>query len=257
MRGRLTRFDMSIARFHILALMTISSVFACSTETEEAEEDEDPTFAVEHFTAKRFLIHRELGDRPYVLVGTGARRAGDMINIYGAAMYVGEKAAATAWRSYAESFAEFRCAEGAEKCEVYDFEKLRRSSAARRFLVNGDFPKTIEMAFVRDVTASGMSRDFDDAWDRVRLERETVGPAFSRFMDAISQPVASGERITVRTSPDNEIWVTTPHAVTHIQGHRRLIRALWSIRFGNPCLQPTLRDGMMSSLSNVHALLTR
>lgn len=250
---------MSRARNLLLAQVILAISFASVSSAEDAgiaEEAEAPTVAVERFTAKRFPIHRDLADEPYVLVGTGARRAAGMINIYGAAMYVGREDALSSWRSQAETFAEFRCSEGAEDCEELDFDKLRRSPQARRFLVNGSFPKAVEMSFVRGVTADQMTREYEDAWDVVRLRRDDAGPGLPRFMELLGHPVAAGEQISIRTSPDNEIWVETPRGVTRIEGNRHLVTALWSIWLGNPCLQATLRDGMMSALTNLHGLLT-
>lgn len=204
--------------------------------------------ATEPHTKTTFAVERNVGGAPHLLVGTGARRAAGMINVYGAGFYVGIKQAIPAWQAYLTGrFAKAGLVSGGNP----DFGRLTKSAEARHFAVYGQFPKAIEMAFVRNVSAEQVTGAYNESWDRVRLDRAAAGEALTQFMAAVDGPMNSGQRMMIRTT-GNRIWVTTPRGTTAIAGNRALVVAIWKIWFGNPALQAPLRDGMLSDLERLH-----
>lgn len=202
----------------------------------------------EQHTKTAFDVERSIGGQQFLLVGTGARRAAGMINVYGAGMYVGVQQAVPAWQSYLTGrFAKAGLVTDGRP----DFAKLARSAEGRHFIVYGRMPKAIDMAFVRDVTAEQVTGAYNESWDRVRLDRAAAGEALEQFMAAINGPAANGSRMMIMTS-GNSISVTTARGNTRIAGNRTLVTAIWQIWFGNPCLQAPLRDGMLSGLERLH-----
>lgn len=223
-----------------------------SAPAEEAEGAEgEQTTVMERMTATTFEIHREISGEPHVLIGVGARRAGQMLNIYGAGLYVGEEGAVEAWRGRLPALAKL----GRDDEGELDYEKIAEAAEARRFAILDRFPRAIELAFVRDVTADHLKSDFQRGWDVVGLDREAAGEALPRFMKAVDLPVDRGERVLIRTTPNQEIHITTPDGEARIEGNRALITSLWEMWVGNPCLQPSLRRGLLSLLRNVNELV--
>ena len=204
--------------------------------------------ATERHTKTAFEVVRNIGGEPHLLIGAGARRAGGMINVYGAGMYVGLKAAGPVWQEYLTGrFAKAGLVTGGSP----DFSKLPRSAEARHFIVYGRFPKAIEMAFTRNVTAEQITGAYNESWDRTGLDRAAAGDALGQFMAAVNNPMQSGQRMLLRTS-GNTIWVTMPGGETRVAGNRALVTAIWQIWFGQPALQTPLRDAMLSDLSRLH-----
>jgi len=205
----------------------------------------------EPHTKTTFDVERNIGGEQFLLVGVGARRAGGMINVYGAGMYVGVKQAVPAWQGYLTGrFAKA----GLIEADRPNFQKLTTSAEARHYIVYGRFPKAIEMAFVRDVSAEQVTGAYNESWDRVGLDQAAAGEALTQFMAAINGPMTSGQRMMLRTT-GNSIFVTTPRGNTRIAGNNALVTAIWKIWFGNPCLQAPLRDGMLANLERIQARL--
>jgi hypothetical protein len=211
-----------------------------------------PRTVEERHSDATFQVQKNFGGSSHVLVGVGARRAMGMITVYGAAMYVGVDQGKAAWESYLSGrFAKAGLVESGQP----NFNRLRRSAEGRHFLVYGRMPRAIEMAFARDVRADQIANAYDESWERVGLDRAAAGQALTQFMAAVNHSVQKGQRMVIRTAGNN-IWVTMPQGTTRIQGNAALVRAIWSIWFGDPALQRPLRDGMMSNLENLHNLRT-
>ena len=66
-------------------------LMANAASAEQVREDE---------TGTSFPLKKSFGGVPHILVGVGAREAMGTINVYGGAMYIGEKAGVAAWQSY-------------------------------------------------------------------------------------------------------------------------------------------------------------
>jgi len=206
----------------------------------------------ERHTDATFDVERTIGGQNYILVGTGARRAAGMINVYGAGMYVGANAGSKAWNAYLTGrFAKAGLVEGGTP----NFEKIGHHATGRHYIVYGRFPRAIDMAFTRDVSAEQIQGAYEESWDRVQLDRAAAGEALGQFMAAVNRPVSSGQRMMLRTQ-GNTISVNVAGNNTNIQGNRALVIAIWKIWFGNPPLQRPLRDGMLYLLQNIHRRAT-
>jgi hypothetical protein len=174
-----------------------------------------------------------------------------MINIYSAALYLSEAEGLSAWRARLPAFTKLATTDEGD----LDYEKIADSAEVRRYAVLDPIPKVIELVFVREVTAQHLTQDLDGALGRQPgLDREALGEALPRFMKALDHTMARGDRLLIRTSPDHRIWLTTPAGETRLEGNAAFSRALWQIWLGNPCLQNTLRHGLLSLLGNVRDL---
>lgn len=202
-------------------------------------------------TGATFPISKNVGGTEYVLVGVGAREAMGSINVYGAGMYVGRDAASKAWQSYvADRFAKAGLVANGQP----DVAKIVKAPEGRHFMAYASMPRYIEMHFVRDVRADQISGVYEEAWERTKLDRNAAGDALTKFMEAVNHPMASGKVMSVR-SVGNTIFVDVGGVATKVDGNRALVTAIWKNYFGEPCLQRPLRDGLMSKLSNLAALV--
>jgi len=205
----------------------------------------------ENETNTTFQVRKNFGGTPYILVGVGAREALGTINVYGGGMYLGEKQAVAAWQAYLTGrFAKAGLVNNGQP----DFAKIGTSAAGRHFMVYGRMPRCIDMSFVRDVRADQVSEAYEEAWERLSLDRAAAGEALNQFMAAVNYPVGNGQHMLIRTV-GNTIFVDMPGHATKVAGNRTLVTALWQNYFGARPLQRPLRDGLMSKLSNLHALV--
>jgi len=203
-------------------------------------------------TNTTFQVTKNFGGIPHTLVGVGAREATALkINVYGAGMYVGSKAATKAWQGYMEGrFAKAGLVTDGNP----DLAKIGRHATGRHFIVYGRVPRGRGMDFTRDVRADQVTGAYEESWERVRLDRAAAGDALTEFMAAVNHPVGDGQTMIIRTV-GNRVFVNMPgQSAVRINANRALTVALWKVYFGNPPLQVPLRDGMLSMLRNVHAL---
>jgi hypothetical protein len=202
-------------------------------------------------TGATLQLRKSFGGVPHILVGVGAREAMGSINVYGAGMYLGEEAATKAWQAYlADRFAKAGLVANGQP----DLAKISKSAEGRHFMVYGQMPRCIELHFVRDVRADQISGAWEEGWGRTGLDRAAAGEALTQFMAAVNHPVKSGQVMITRTV-GNTIFVDMPGASSKVQGNRALVTAIWKNYFGERPLQRPLRDGMMSKLANLHALV--
>lgn len=202
-------------------------------------------------TGTSFPVQKNVGGAPYVLVGVGAREAMGSINVYGAGMYVGREAGIKAWQSYVtDRFAKAGLVANGQP----DLAKISKAPEGRHFMAYASMPRYIEMHFVRDVRADQIAEVYEEAWKRTKIDRTAAGDALTKFMEAVNHPMASGKVMSVR-SVGNTIFVDVGGVATKVDGNRALVTAIWKNYFGEPCLQRPLRDGLMSKLSNLAALV--
>ncbi len=211
-------------------------VWAQGTETEEE-------------THTTFQIQKNIGGIPHLLIGTGAREATALrINVYGGGFYVGMPHGSKVWGQYLTG----RFAKGGLVSNGQpDLAKLKTHRLLRHFVVYGNFPKAIDMAFVRDVRDDQVRGAYEESWDRVGLDRAAAGDALNQFMAAVNHPMSKGQRMMIRTVGNN-IVVQMPSGTAKIKGNRVFVRAIWQIWFGEPALQAPLRDGMLSNIDRLH-----
>jgi hypothetical protein len=202
-------------------------------------------------TGATFPSQKNVGGTDYVLVGVGAREALGSINVYGAGMYLGREAGIKAWQSYvADRFAKAGLVANGQP----DLTKITKVPEGRHFMAYGSMPRYIEMHFVRDVRADQITEVYEEAWVRTKLDRNAAGDALTKFMEAVNHPMANGKVMSVRTV-GNTIFVDVGGIATKVDANRAIITAIWRNYFGEPCLQRPLRDGLMSKLSNLAALV--
>lgn len=202
-------------------------------------------------TGTTFPVQKNVGGTEYVLTGVGAREAMGSINVYGAGMYVGREAGIKAWQAYlADRFAKANLVANGQP----DLTKIAKSAEGRHFMAYANMPRYIEMHFVRDVRADQIAGVYEEAWERTRLDRAAAGEALTQFMATVNHPMPSGQVMSIRTV-GTTIFIGMAGTSTKVAGNRALVTALWKNYFGEPCLQRPLRDGLMSKLSNLAALV--
>lgn len=203
---------------------------------------------LEPVTAERFETHRVIEGVPHVLVGVGARQVMRSITIFGGGMYIGRDRGRQVWSRYERRRFRRFLSGGA-----LDLGRLRRSAALRHYMVYGDFPKALEMRFARDTTATQCEREYRRWLGRSLgdLEAPPVRSVVGRFLADVARPMRQGDRSLFRTSSDR-MWVTGPDGQTRSLRSRRLVHAFWQVYFGNPAVQESLRQGLLSQIERLH-----
>lgn len=208
----------------------------------------EPATVEEEETHTNFKVRKNIAGIPHILIGTGAREATAFkVNVYGAGLYVGIPQATKAWQSYITG--RFSKA-GLVTDGTVDIAKLRSHRILRHFVVYGNMPRTIEMQFVRNVSAEQVTEAYEESWTRVKLNRDGAGTALAEFMAAVNNPMTKGQTMSISTVGNN-IVVQMPSGTSRIKGNTVMVRAIWQIWFGNPCLQAPLRDGMLHDVNRL------
>ncbi len=208
----------------------------------------EPATVEEEETHTTFKVRKNIAGIPHILLGTGAREATAFkVNVYGAGLYLGIPQATKVWQRYIDG--RFSKA-GLVNDGTVDVAKLRSHRLLRHFVVYGNMPRTIEMQFVRNVRADQVTEAYEESWGRIKLDRDAAGEALKQFMAAVNNPMSKGQTMSI-TTVGNNITVVMPQGTNRIKGNRVMVRAIWQIWFGNPCLQAPLRDGMLSNIERL------
>ncbi len=185
-----------------------------------------------------FLSRVTLDNKAHTLIGVG-HRSYMGFSVYGMALYVEDSLAR---RAFPKLVAQ---AGGSE------LQQLRARDLAQNFVVLGEFGKAAVLFFTRKLTAKQIADSYRDLL-KENL-KATTAPALrqntEQFLALFNRDVAAGDEMTIATSSDGLISVTT--AGNRMEGPRdpTLCIDLWNMWLGGKPLSTDMKQSLVERIA--------
>jgi len=199
---------------------------------------EAPVPYLEPKSKHNFLSRITLDSKAHTLIGVG-HRSYMAFSVYGMALYVEDSLAR---RAFPKLVAQ---AGGSE------LQQLRARDLAQNFVVLGEFGKAAVLFFTRKLTAKQIADSYRDLL-KENL-KATAAPALrqstEQFLALFNRDVASGDEMTIATTSDGLISVTT--AGNRMEGPRdpTLCIDLWNMWLGAKPLSTDMKQSLVERIA--------
>lgn len=183
---------------------------------------------------------RQVGGRPYLLLGHGLRRR-DGADWYTIALYVDEVGARRAFPALVA------------RVGGRSHDKLVASDKVPPFLVWGDFGKLAVLRLESDLPAASLRAAFEEGLGSLRVDgrppelRERV----SAFLSLLSRDLHRGDQIELATSAGGTVEVTIAGERKEAATDARLARGLWQIWLGEKPISLELRRALIDRVEHL------
>jgi hypothetical protein len=188
----------------------------------------------------RLEDRRDVDGRPYLLLGSGARRSGGEA-VYSIALYVDETGARRAFPALAS------------RAGGRGHEKLVGGDKAPTFVVWGDFGKLALLRLERDATAAEIRALFDEGTAGLRGDRagEDARERVRGFLALFDRDLKRGDVIELHTAPSGALAVRFGDERRAAGPDARLCRALWEIWLGGRPISTELRRALVDRIDQL------
>lgn len=185
-----------------------------------------------------FLTRITVENKPYALIGVGYRSY-MAFSVYGMALYVDDVAAR---RAFPKLVAQ---AGGSE------LQQLRARDLAQNFVVLGDFGKAAVIRFTRKLSAKQIADSYRDLLkDNLKA---TTAPALrqatEQFLALFNRDVVAGDEMTIATTVDGLISVTTAGSRGEGPRDATLCIDLWNMWLGSKPLSVDMKQTLVERIA--------
>jgi hypothetical protein len=187
-----------------------------------------------------FAVARDLLGKRHTCIGVGLRKVLAVVKVYAAGLYLEDETARP-------GFQQLLAGAGG------DLDALRASPKLLEWLIGGDFGKSLEWVFVRDLERGKMAKTIRESLEREigDLGAPELRDAARKLLDALDVPLRKWQRLVIVQRPGWQITALLEGKPVASVTSRTIAQAIWRIYLGPRPVQADLKRNLVLHIENV------